>query len=75
MPPAIVPKLDGGGWYLYYEQYPGVSYGCSTARTLDGSRYDLYCKDYQIPEDARHGCMVPVTRKQYDAIVAEYGEP
>jgi hypothetical protein len=23
----LIPSPDGQAWYLYYEQYPGVSYG------------------------------------------------
>lgn len=72
--PTLIRRLDGSGWLLYYEQYPGVSYGCSTARTPQGPWYDLYCKDYQVPEGARHGCMIPITRRQYDAIIAAYAD-
>jgi hypothetical protein len=71
--PTLIPRPDGRGWYLWYEQYPGVSYGCSTAETLEGPWYDLYCKDYHVPEGVRHGSMIPVTAAQYDAIVAAYG--
>ncbi len=71
--PTLIPRPDGRGWYLYYEQYPGVSYGCSTAETLEGPWYDLYCKDYEVPEGVRHGSMIPITAEQYDAIMAAYG--
>ena len=71
--PTLIPRPDGRGWYLYYEQYPGVSYGCSTAETLEGPWYDLYCEDYEVPEGVRHGSMIPITAEQYDAIVAAYG--
>ncbi len=70
--PTLIPKLDGSGWHLYYEQYPGVSYGCSTAQTPAGPWYDLYCKHYKIPEGARHGCVIPITRLQYEAIIAAF---
>jgi hypothetical protein len=70
--PTLIPRLNGKGWYLYYEQYPGVSYGCSTARKPSGPWYDLYIKDYEVPENARHGCMIPISQKQYDAIMAAY---
>ena len=70
--PTLIPRLDGRGWYLYYEQYPGVAYACSTAETLEGPWYDLYCKDITVPDGARHGCMIPITGEQYDAICAAY---
>ena len=71
--PTLIPKPDGSGWYLYYEQYPGVSYGCSTAPALEGPWYDLYWRDYEIPEGVRHGSMMPISEAQYDAIMAAYG--
>ncbi len=67
-------RLDGNGWYLYYEQYPGVRYGCSTAKKPSGPWYNLYFKEYDVPENARHGSMIPISQKQYDAIMAAYGD-
>lgn len=72
--PTVIPRPDGKGWYLYYEQYPGVSYGASTAPGLSGPWYDLYCKDYELPKEARHGCMITLTPQQYKAIKAAYEE-
>ncbi|MBN1126046.1 MAG: glycoside hydrolase family 43 protein [Sedimentisphaerales bacterium] len=71
--PTLIPRLDGKGWYLYYEQYPAVSYGLSTAPHLAGPWYDVYCGDYEVPTNARHGCMIPLTNAQLDAIVKVYG--
>lgn len=72
--PTLIPRPDGKGWYLYYEQYPGVHYDCSTAPTLEGPWYDLYIWKYEVPANARHGCMLAITKDQYDAIVAAYGK-
>ncbi|MBN2314120.1 MAG: glycoside hydrolase family 43 protein [Sedimentisphaerales bacterium] len=71
---TLIPRPVGKGWYLYYEQYPGVSYGCSTAASLEGPWYELYVKDYEVTPNARHGCMLAVTQDQYDVIVAAYGK-
>jgi hypothetical protein len=70
--PALIPKPDGRGWYLYYEQYPGIQYGCSTALTLEGPWHEIFVLDYSIPPGSRHGCMIPITKAQYDAIMAKY---
>ncbi len=70
--PNLIPRPDGKGWYLYYEQYPGVSYGLSTAPSIKGPWYDVYCKDYSIPDAARHGCMIPIVQAQYEAIAKAY---
>ena len=45
---------------------------CSTAKKTSGPWYDLYFKQYDVPENARYGCMVPISQKQYDAIRAAY---
>jgi hypothetical protein len=71
--PTLIPRSDGQAWYLYYEQYPGVSYGLSTAPTLAGPWYDVYCMKYNVPPEARHGCMIPMSREQYQALIAAYG--
>lgn len=67
--PTLIPRPDGMGWYLYHEQYPGVSYGLSTAPSLEGPWYDVYCMEYSVPKDARHGCMIAITQEQYEAII------
>jgi len=63
--PNLIRKPDDSGWYLYSKQYPGVQYGCST--------FDMYIMKYKVPGNARHGCMIPLAQKQYDAISAAYG--
>ncbi|MHC4745619.1 MAG: glycoside hydrolase family protein, partial [Planctomycetota bacterium] len=40
--PTLIPRPDRKAWYLYYEQYPGISYGASTAPSLNGPWYELY---------------------------------
>ena len=71
--PTLIKKLDGSGWYLYYEEYPGVSYGCSTASSLAGPWYNLYWKNYNIPEGVRHGGMISITGEEYQSIIDAYG--
>ena len=66
------PRPDGLGWYLYYEQYPGVQYGCSTAEKISGPWYSVDIMKTRVPENVRHGCMIPITSKQYDVIMAAY---
>lgn len=71
--PTLIPRPDGNGWLLYTEQYPGVQYTLTTAPTINGPWYDEYIKYYEVPEEARHGCMIRITQEQYDAIMAKYG--
>jgi hypothetical protein len=66
---------------LYYEQYPGVSYGLSVASGLEGpwvqvsgvtffSNWDKY----QLPPKVRHGSMMVIMRSEYDTLVAAFGK-
>lgn len=78
--PALIPSPDGKAWYLYYEQYPGVSYGLSISDNLNGpwyqaSGYTFYSTwdKYSLPPAVRHGCMITISRKEYDTLIAKFG--
>ena len=78
--PTLIPSPDGKAWYLYYEQYPGVAYGLSVAASLDGPWFQVAGNQrpdwdkFHVPPKVRHGSMLPITRKQYDALVAAFGK-
>src|SRR6266487_1245984 len=78
--PTLVPSPNGKAWYLYYEQYPGVAYGLSVAATLEGPWFQVAGNQkpawdkFHVPAGVRHGSMLPVTRKQYDALVGAFGK-
>ena len=78
--PALIPSPDDKIWYLYYEQYPGVSYGLSIADNLNGPWYQAsgytFFSDwdkYALPAKVRHGCMITISRKEYDLLVKKFG--
>jgi hypothetical protein len=78
--PMLIPSPNGEIWYLYYEQYPGVSYGLSVADSLSGpwhqiSGYTFFADwdKYSLPAQVRHGAMITISRKQYDALVERFG--
>jgi hypothetical protein len=80
--PTLIPSPDGRAWYLYYEQYPGVAYGLSVAASLNGPWFQVSggtpvreWNKYTVPAKARHGSMIPITRKQYDALLEAFGLP
>lgn len=70
--PTVIPRRDGGGWYLYAEQYPGLSYGLSTAPRLEGPWHDLHAMDYATPNHARHGSMIPISAAELKALLDAY---
>ncbi|HZR19723.1 MAG TPA: glycoside hydrolase family 43 protein [Verrucomicrobiae bacterium] len=77
--PTLIPAPNGKAWYLYYEQYPGVSYGLSVAATLQGPWFQAAGNQqpswdkYSLPPKVRHGSMLPITRKQYDLLLWTFG--
>lgn len=78
--PTLISSPNGKAWYLYYEQYPGVAYGLSVAATLNGPWFQVAGNQrpdwnkFYVPPKVRHGSMLPITRKQYDALVNAFGK-
>lgn len=78
--PTLIPSPDGRAWYLYYEQYPGVGYGLSIATSLAGPWFQaaggMDYRDwdkYRLPPRVRHGCMLPISRREYDRLETTFG--
>jgi hypothetical protein len=78
--PTLIPSPNGEAWYLYYEQYPGVSYGVSVSLSPLGPWYQLsgYTNQaawnkYEMPPKVRHGTMLTIGKQRYDALVAAFG--
>ncbi len=73
--PMLIPRPDGRGWYLYFEQYPGISYGLVTAPGLGGPWTEVPAAEYRTPPGVRHGCMVAVTREELAGLRAAFAGP
>lgn len=78
--PMLIQSPDNKIFYLYYEQYPGVSYGLSIADNLMGPWYQAsgytFHHDwdkYGLPPQVRHGCMIAISRAEYDKLVDRFG--
>ncbi|MFT4733247.1 MAG: hypothetical protein ACI9K1_000198 [Arcticibacterium sp.] len=78
--PTLIPSPDGNNWYLYYEQYPGVSYGVSISNNLNGPWYQAsgytFFSDwdkYRLPSSVRHGCMITISNEEYNSLVSKFG--
>jgi hypothetical protein len=78
--PMLIPSPDNKAWYLYYEQYPGISYGLSVARSPGGPWYQISgytffsnWDKYSMPAKVRHGCMITISKEQYEILVAQFG--
>lgn len=78
--PMLIPSPNGKVWYMYYEQYPGVSYGLSIADNMNGpwyqaSGYTFYSDwdKYSLPSSVRHGCMITISKEEYNRVVNHFG--
>jgi hypothetical protein len=78
--PMLISSPDGKIWYMYYEQYPGVSYGLSIADNMNGpwfqaSGYTFHRNwdKYSLPPSVRHGCMLTISKEEYDRLVDHFG--
>ncbi|WP_346861094.1 glycoside hydrolase family 43 protein [uncultured Draconibacterium sp.] len=78
--PMLIPSPDNKIWYMYYEQYPGVSYGLSIADNLNGpwfqaSGYTFFADwdKYSLPKSVRHGCMITISKNEYKKLVDTFG--
>lgn len=68
--PVALRKNDGSGWLLFTERYLETScrYCCREATSFSS---DVWTQvEISSPEDGRHGCVIPVTEKEYQAIKA-----
>ncbi len=76
--PTLIPSPNGKAWYLYYEQYPGVSYGLSVAERLEGPWFQVagYQRPdwdkYSLPPEVRHGSMIPISLKEYEKLLEKF---
>ena len=77
--PTLIRSPDDREWLLYYEQYAGASYGLSKAPRISGPWYQASGNSgvtewdrYTMPAGLRHGSMIPISRAQYDALIAAY---
>lgn len=77
--PTIIRAPNDREWFVYYEQYAGTSYGLSKAPTLSGPWYQVSGNSgvprwnrYEMPDGLRHGSMIAISRKEYDALLKAY---
>ena len=70
--PMVIPKSGGEGWYMYYEQYPGLQYEVSESPALGGPWFDVWSQRVNVPQNARHGAMIEISKEDYLRIIGKY---
>lgn len=78
--PMMIPSPDNKYFYIYYEQYPGVSYGLSIADNMNGPWYQAsgytFFSDwdkYSLPASVRHGSMIVISKMEYQRLIDKFG--
>ena len=78
--PMLIPSPDNNYFYIYYEQYPGVSYGLSIADNMNGPWYQAsgytFFSDwdkYSLPEAVRRGSMIVINNMEYQHLIDNFG--
>lgn len=78
--PMLIKSPDDKIFYMYYEQYPGVSYGLSIADHMQspwyqasGYTFHQNWDKYSMPAKVRHGCMITISRAEYNKLVDRFG--
>ena len=61
---TIVSNINGGGYFLYAEDYNSHTYHLFEAASLDNTWVQ---RDFNAPE-ARHGCVIEISDSEYQAL-------
>ncbi|MGX5186463.1 family 43 glycosylhydrolase [Streptomyces avermitilis] len=69
--PTVFKSNTGNKWYLFIDEYGGRGYVPFETTDLDSGRWTM-STDYQLPASPRHGTVMPVTRAEYDRLLAAY---
>ncbi|MFJ3668674.1 family 43 glycosylhydrolase [Streptomyces sp. NPDC090106] len=69
--PAVFRSNSGDRWYLFIDEYGGRGYVPFETDDLDSGRWTP-CSAHLLPAGARHGSVLPVTREEYDRLLAAF---
>lgn len=71
--PTVFRSNTEDKWYLFIDEYGGRGYVPFETTDLDSGEWTV-SEDYQLPASPRHGTVIPVTREEYDRLLAAYPE-
>ncbi|MER6158083.1 family 43 glycosylhydrolase [Streptomyces sp. NPDC001868] len=69
--PTVFKSNTEEKWYLFIDEYGGRGYLPFETTDLDSGKWTP-SKNYQLPASPRHGTVIPVTRQEYDRLLAAY---
>ncbi|GAA2277656.1 hypothetical protein GCM10010415_52310 [Streptomyces atrovirens] len=71
--PTVFKSNTEEKWYLFIDEYGGRGYLPFETTDLDSGEWTP-STDYRLPASPRHGTVIPVTRAEYDRLLAAYPE-
>ncbi|CAL9522207.1 hypothetical protein SUDANB58_03868 [Streptomyces sp. enrichment culture] len=69
--PTVFKSNTEEKWYLFIDEYGGRGYLPFETTDLASGEWTP-STDYQLPASPRHGTVIPVTRAEYDRLLAAY---
>ncbi|MEV6384163.1 family 43 glycosylhydrolase [Streptomyces sp. NPDC051773] len=67
-------NTDDRTWYLFVDEFSGRGYVPFETTDLDSGRWTP-CAEFALPPGARHGSVLPVTRAEYERLLAGFAPP
>ncbi|MFJ4623535.1 family 43 glycosylhydrolase [Streptomyces sp. NPDC088812] len=69
--PTVFRSNTEDKWYLFIDEYGGRGYVPFETTDLGSGRWTA-CAGHRLPASPRHGTVLPVTREEYDRLLAAY---
>ncbi|WP_340021148.1 glycoside hydrolase [Paenibacillus sp. FSL K6-1096] len=69
--PTLFKSNTEEKWYLFVDEFGGRGYIPLETDDLDSGEWRV-AADYSLPASPRHGTVIPVTQREYDALSAAY---
>lgn len=74
--PLVFPRHREARWYLWVDQYTLRPYGYQAYTSADPASGEWELVDgFELPEDTKHGAVLPLTRREYEALDARFPDP
>ncbi|GAB2628415.1 family 43 glycosylhydrolase [Streptomyces capparidis] len=72
--PTVFKSNTEDKWYLFIDEFGGRGYVPFETTDLDSGKWTM-SDDYRLPASPRHGTVLPVTKAEYDRLLAKWGVP
>lgn len=59
-------------WYMFIDEFGGRNYVPFETTDLDSGKW-TQSTSYQLPPEAKHGSVLPLTQAEYDRLLSAYG--